>query len=180
MSTHDYEAGTFEAPKGTTWHVTFNDRTARFTAEAQGYRAVSAKNWEDLVNAAKVQVSQSRVKVSVPYARLIRDYKGRRIIAGTATGIHSANRNILITENGKPGQMDRFGGASGALKPVKPEDAERYLALLDESDRISREISELLKPYKFGDGLAQAVESAIEEARKAQGPETGGETGDAR
>lgn len=154
----------FEAG-GVKWHVTV-DRDGHFTATADGYASVSGCKYADLESQARDQAARARVKVHVPYVRP--DWKLDRpvLVSGIATGIHAANGNLLLAENGRTAQGGR--AVRGCLKPMSHDDAARYLELVQQERDIKVASDEIARKYRFESisGLRGAVEDAVKAARR--------------
>ena len=149
---------------GTRWRV-WLDRAGKFRAAAPGSKDVYGETFEQVQNNAKVQMTQARVRVEVPYAYLdkTRSY-GRRLEwkTGTATGIHSGNQNVLAVQGGKQRQISSFEyGNSYLIRPPSPEDAGIILRLEEEIHARKTALNGLYAQYKFPGGLHGAVMAAV-------------------
>lgn len=161
--TTETQVGTFKTGN-TTWTV----RVAHhiFYASAPGFADVHGETWDAMENNAKVQASKAKIRVAVPYV-IMRWVKGKPAFTRrVATGLHSANGNVLYTDGGSPGQET---GYESKYRPFSPEDEAAYLDLVQRSHDIGSQIREFDKKYAFDKGLKGAVQEAIdaEHARRA-------------
>jgi len=169
------EIAPFKTAQGDEWHV-FVSAGGTFRAVAEGFSAVTSDTLESVRNQARVKSSTSRVKVEVPFAYLqvtgspARGNLRHEWVHGIATGLHSANGNVLYRIGSKTGQIDSWSASrSTHIEPPTTEDADRIAWLTIQISKLQDELRELNENYMFSDGLGSAVRQAIAEAMAERG-----------
>ena len=163
--------GTFKTGN-TTWTVRVYGKS--FHAVAPGFPEVYGDSWDAMENHAKVLASKAKVKVTVPYVQLDHGVSGLRLEKRTATGINAGTGNVTYRdERGSAGQETYISyNRSGYLKPLSAADADRYLALTEQRNKLNAEIVAIEARYRFSGGLKAEVERAIDaehNKRKSEG-----------
>jgi hypothetical protein len=76
---------------------------------------ITAETRDGLYKALMRATKQDATKVSVPFVQVGQPWSSSRIIVkrGTATGLHSGNKNVLVTwSDGGKEQLDRYGSTA--------------------------------------------------------------------
>lgn len=151
----------------------------RFVASADGFPDVSGDSWVVMENHAKVLSSKAKVRVSVPYVKVITSLREPpKFARRTATGINAGTGNVTYRdERGNASQETHSYREGTAMKPFSPEDEAEYLELLARHRELEARVHAIEASHVFDGGLKGEVGRAIdaEHARRA-----GQETGDAR
>ncbi len=136
----EFNAGSIEA-NGVTVPITV-DNQGNWKAKYDG-RTLSYPIREKLENALKRLTKRAAVVVSVPVVSIERSYSGASRTRATATGIHGANGNVLVTLH--------HGGHRG---DVKEQISTKYSSQIglwfggDVTDEQIAEFSRLIKAHK--------------------------------
>lgn len=147
------------------WRV-FVSRSGQFSAVNELHGSVEADKYEELAGKAGRASAKGRVKVKVPYARLLTGNGKARVVTGEATGIHGGSGNPLIREDGHSGQATSgYGSYTNDYMQVPPkDDQEKMVALAEAAAKATRDLKELRDKYKFPLGFKTEVERAVKAA----------------
>ena len=151
---------------GEKWEA-FGNSYGGFRAEHPKFGVVHADSYSDLEDRARKATSVSRVKVSVPIARIEKTRDGHRIVYATATGIHGGSGNVLALENGKAVQLTH--SSHDYFMPPSEEDARKMAELLDARDKADLAWRALRNKYKFAGSLTGVVQAAVNAVREGEG-----------
>lgn len=155
MGYENYDVGTI-TKNGVDVQVRFATFDGTFRAGV-GEQSFSATTWDEI--GAKIDKATKRVRktVSVPFAMA----SGFKVKYGTATGIHSANGNILVTWN--DGTKEQIKSGSELYKPLSDMDRAELLMLTDRRDKARDDLSEFKKMFKID--LRREVSEALDKAQ---------------
>lgn len=155
------EVGKFRTGQ-TEWTVTVDHQI--FYGNAPGMPTVHGESWEVMENNAKVQASKAKIRVSIPYVIMGWD-RGKPVVRHrTATGLHSANGNVLYTDAAGSGQET---GYEEKLMPLSPEHEKEYLALAAQVRELESRLREIQAEYKFPmGGLKKTIQATIDAEHK--------------
>lgn len=150
--------------QGVKWTVTVSEG-GYFTAvtdELPGSQVIlHSDSYADLEQKASQAVSRQKVRISVPYARLL-ERGGKQPdewVLGEATGVHGGTGNVLYREGVHTGQLSSYSGSY--MRRPGPEDAERALAILAERRGLDAELDAIRQKYKFPGGIDAEVKRVL-------------------
>lgn len=138
--------------KGKKFDVSVDERDGRFCANFDGFE-VRAYTLAGLKSALAKRVSNSNVKTSIPFVR----WENGKLRAGTITGIHASNRNLLVKWKEEKGTEQKYSGYANLY--ITPEVADLYAALAKASEDAEKALDEFTEANSF-DGR-EAVRAAL-------------------
>lgn len=157
MSGENYPAGKMTV-RGRTFEIYTND-DGKWLAYYDG-SAIKVDSRELLNKALMRATKQAATKVSVPFIQVGFDWN-RRIITkrGTATGIHSANRNVLVAwEDGSKEQLDRYGSTDILAADTDPA---QWRQLVEAKQAAEQALAEFVKQHRLD--LRETVQAELDQ-----------------
>lgn len=154
-----YEVGTI-TKNGVDVAVSFATFDGTFRAGV-GEQSFSAKTWDEI--GAKIDKATKRVRkaVSVPFTVATATYSGLLIKDGTATGVHSANGNILVTW--ADGSKEQIKSGADLFQPLSEDDRTELKILTDRRNKARDDLSEFKQTFKID--LRREVSEALDKAQ---------------
>lgn len=115
---------------GVTVEVEFDTRTENFSAKVGG-KDLYSDSWSGLAAEVDKATKIVRQKISVPFTQVGYNRGVPVFKEGTATGLHSANGNVLVTwANGNREQMSRsFGYRPDHYRPLSSGQRDELIRL---------------------------------------------------
>jgi hypothetical protein len=139
--------------KGRTFNVEVDERNGRFYTEMDGM-GVYGESLADLKTELAKRMSRTSVKVNIPFVR----WDNGVLMKGTITGIHAANKNILVKWEHKKGADQEYGYSPGVY--INPDVGEQYVELSKANDRAAEVLEEFVKANQFNGREAVQKEMA--------------------
>jgi hypothetical protein len=158
---------------GIAWSVDFNPLHHNFLARSPGFPQVTSDSWDQMEDAVKKAVAKSKIRVSVPYARLTRRREGSGmvpvLVTGVATSINAGSRKVMARQDGQSTALDSGDSALSYLTPFEPEEEAALLRLASARAALDDEIRAITERHRFPEGsLYQRVYQLIDDERRRQ------------
>lgn len=159
MGYENYDVGTI-TKNGVDVQVRFATFDGTFRAGV-GEQSFSATTWDEI--GAKVDKATRRVRkaVAVPFTQAVDYYASLKIRNGTATGIHSANSNVLVTWD--DGTKEQIKSGSDLYKPLSEDDRTELKILTDRFNKARDDLREFKQTFKID--LRREVSEALDKAQ---------------